>query len=100
MIGKIGAGSRMKKEEAELRLCAYPVFLTRFVTEPVPVPGTGAEHAGEPTRCCLKRLRKTTRCSAKKTGHGHGHGHRHEQNAGTAESIGISLAESVVSGRQ
>ncbi len=39
----------------------------------VPMPETEAEHAAESTRCCLKRLRKATSCSAKKTGHGHGH---------------------------
>ena len=44
-----------------------------FLTVPVPVPETEAEHAAESTRCCLKRLRKATGCSAKKTGHGHGH---------------------------
>ena len=57
------------------------------VPVPVPVPESEAEHAAEPTRCCLKRLRKATGCSAKKTGHGHGH----EQNAGTAEPIGVSI---------
>ncbi len=39
------------------------------------MPETEAEHAAESTRCCFKRLRKATGCSAKKTGHGHGHGH-------------------------
>ncbi len=42
---------------------------------PMPMPETEAEHAAESTRCCLKRLRKATGRSAKKTGHGHGHGH-------------------------
>ncbi len=47
------------------------MFLT--VPVPVPMPETEAEHAAESTRCFLKRLRKATGCSAKKTGHGHGH---------------------------
>ncbi len=45
------------------------MFLT--VPVPVPMPETEAKHAAESTRCCLKRLRKATGCSAKKTGHGH-----------------------------
>ncbi len=53
------------------------MFLT--VPVPVPMPETEAEHAAESTRCCLKRLRKATGCSAKKTGHGQGQGHGHEQ---------------------
>ncbi len=76
------------------------MFLSVPVPVPVPMPETEAEHAADPTRFCLKRLRKATGCSAKKHGHGHGHGHGHEQNAGTAEPIGVAPPEAVVSGRQ
>ncbi len=55
------------------------MFLTVPVPVPVPMPEPEAEHAAESTHCGLKRLRKATGCSAKKTGHGHGHGHGHEQ---------------------
>ena len=47
------------------------MFFTVPVPVPMPMPETEAEHATESTRRCLKRLRKATGCSAKKTGHGH-----------------------------